>query len=77
MTVEIFLSDFQSVVGGVFRIFIFQQLMSSFLWNGFFLLFDCRLFAIALRLIVLLCVFGIGLEMGIYQRESHANGNQI
>ena len=35
MTVEIFKSNFQSVVNGVFRTSISQRLMSSFLWNCF------------------------------------------
>ena len=30
------LSDFQSIVNGVFRIFVIQRLMSSFLWNCFY-----------------------------------------
>jgi len=50
MTVEIFFIWFSKCCGWCFRIFIFQQLMSSFLWNCFFLLFDCRLFAIAFTL---------------------------
>ena len=35
MTVEIFLSDFQNIVNGVFRIFIFKRLISSVLRNYF------------------------------------------
>jgi len=49
MNVEILLSDFQSIVDGFFRIFIFQQLMSIVFCEAVFLLLDCQLFAFTLN----------------------------
>ena len=39
--------SFSDIVNGVFRIVIFQRLMSSVVWNCFLSL-DCRLFAFTL-----------------------------
>jgi len=47
MTVEIFLSDFQGIVYGVFRIFI-STINVQFSVELFFLLLDCRMFAFPL-----------------------------
>ena len=74
MTVEIFLSDFQSTVNDVPRIFVFQRLTSSFLRNCFFgcPTDDC----LHSHFILFLCVFGNWMGMGIIQWESHGNGNK-
>ena len=68
MTVEIFLSDFQSITN-VFRIFIFQGLMSSFLWNRFYV---ARLSNVCTYTLLFCCVC---LGMG-WERESHGNWNE-
>ena len=55
MTVEIFLSDFQTVVNGVLGIFSFQRLMPVFLWKCFSV---ARLsFCLHLHFVILLCVW--------------------
>jgi len=64
MTVDIFLSDFQSITN-VFRIFIFQRLMSSFLWNRFYVDRLSNVCTYTLHFIVLLCVLGNGMGTGI------------
>jgi len=77
MTVEIFLSDYQSIVNDVFRILVFNDWCPVF-HGTVFLLLDCRLFAFKLTLhcfAARACVFGNGIGMGITQWESHGNWN--
>jgi len=73
MTVEIFLSDYQSIVSGVFR-----TCFSTTDKEHFFccLTVDCLCFQFFLHFIVLQHVFWNGRRMGIIQCESHGNGNK-
>jgi len=72
MTVEIFLSHYQSVVNGAFRIFF--QLDVQFSVELFLC---CSTVVVCIyTILLLLCVFGNGMEMGITQQESHGNGNK-
>jgi len=70
MTVEIFLSDFQTVVNGVLGIFSFQRLMPVFLWKCFSV---ARLsFCLHLHFVILLCVWDV---MGMDCMRIGGNGN--
>jgi len=68
MTVEIFLSDFQSIVNGV-NFYFFQRSMSSFR-GTIFLLLDCLLFAFTRY------CSAVRVWEWETQWESHRNGNK-
>ena len=68
-------SDFQSTVHGVFRTFVFQRLVSSFLRNCISV---ARLSTVCIYTILFCCACLRGNETGmkIAQRESHGDRNK-
>jgi len=68
MTVEIFLSDFQTVVNGVLGIFSFQRLMPVFLWK-------CFCLSVCIYTLLFCCAFGNVMGMDCMRIGGSGNVN--